>query len=278
VFELAAGSKYFKWAACDDWIAPTFLESCVRELEENPDAVLCQSLVKIVGDDGSVFETYDHTAHGTGRHRPSERFGGRLGGHRCMDIFGVIRADVLAPTPLIERHLGADRTLLLELALCGRFLLVPEFLFFNRDHVERFTRRGVTPQEELAWYAADHGRRIVSRTWTLYGTSLRLIPRRVDGRPERARCYGRLLRSVGYRRRWLDLIVEPVSHSTRGCSTPSGRSRAWFAVTDRDRCRITPRVRRRESGESCRRPFGKQGGDADGNDTSRRVRSPCRRS
>jgi hypothetical protein len=126
-----------------------------------------------------------------------------------MDTFGVIRADILASTPLIERHLGADRTLLLELALCGRFLLVPEFLF-NRDHVERFTRRGVTPQEELAWYAADHGRRIVSRTWTLYGMSLRPIPRRVDGRPERARCYGRLRRSVGYRRRWLDFVVEPV--------------------------------------------------------------------
>jgi glycosyltransferase involved in cell wall biosynthesis len=48
VFELAAGSLYFKWAACV-WIAPNFLERCVRELEENPDAVLCQSLVKIVG-------------------------------------------------------------------------------------------------------------------------------------------------------------------------------------------------------------------------------------
>jgi len=126
-----------------------------------------------------------------------------------MDTFGVIRADVLASTPLIERHLGADRTLLLELALCGRFLLLPEFLF-NRDHVELFTRRGVTAQEELAWYAADHGRRIVWRTWTLYGMSLRPIPRRVDGRPERARCCGRRGRSIGYRRRWLDFVVEPV--------------------------------------------------------------------
>ena len=118
-----------------------------------------------------------------------------------MDTSGVIRADVLASPPLIERDL--------ELALCGRFLLVPEFLF-NCDHVERSTRRGVTPQEERAWYAADHGRRIASRRWTLYGMSLRPIPRRVDGRPGRARCYGRLRRSVGYRRRWLDLIVEPV--------------------------------------------------------------------
>ena len=44
VFELA-GSKYCKWAACDR-IAPNFLERCVRELEENPDAALCQSLVR----------------------------------------------------------------------------------------------------------------------------------------------------------------------------------------------------------------------------------------
>ena len=56
----------------------------------------------------------------------------------------------------------------------GRFLSVPEYLVFNRDHAERFTRKGYTPQEELAWYRPGDGWR-VCRTWTLYSKGLQLI-------------------------------------------------------------------------------------------------------
>ena len=50
-FELASG-PYFKWAAHDDVLEPTYLEKCVAVLEQTPDAVLCQSLVKMVTDQG----------------------------------------------------------------------------------------------------------------------------------------------------------------------------------------------------------------------------------
>lgn len=210
VFQLAGSTRYFKWAACDDWIAPTFLEKCVRALDDDPDAVLCQSLVQIVDEDGSLLEIYDHADAGTSGPRPSDRFGARLRAHRCMDVFGVIRSDALAATPLIGCHLGADRTLLLELSLSGRFLLVPEFLFFNRDHAGRFTRRNQTPKEELAWYAPAGDTRGAWRTWVLYHSCLRLIRSRVEGPAERLRCYGHLLRSLGNRWRWMYLALEPI--------------------------------------------------------------------
>jgi glycosyltransferase involved in cell wall biosynthesis len=210
VFELAERGKYFKWAACDDWIAPTFLEKCIGRLEREPDAVLCQSLVEMVDDDGRYLEQFDHTRYGTDLPRASDRFGARLWTYRCMDVFGVIRSDLLASTGLIASALGADRTLLLELALCGRFVLVREPLFFNRDHDQRFTRRNQTPQEELAWYAPDRAPRGAWRTWTLYGTCLRLIRSRVASRAEQLRCLGHLVRSLGYRWRWAHLVLEPL--------------------------------------------------------------------
>lgn len=219
VFELAQGEKYFKWAAHDDWIAPAYLEACVRELEAQPDAVLCQSVVEIIDDTGQCRETYDHSRAGTSAPRLSDRFRARLEARRCTEIFGVIRADTLASTNLIGNHLSADRTLLLELALRGRFLLIPQPLFFNREHEGRFIRRGYAPREELAWYAPGVDRRIRWKTWTLYGKCLGMVGGRVERRSDRLRCYGHMLRSLKVQGRWKRLMLEPLMALSPGIAS-----------------------------------------------------------
>jgi glycosyltransferase involved in cell wall biosynthesis len=214
-FALARGA-YFKWAAHDDVLAPTFLEKCVAALDQAPDAVLCQSLVELVDEQGVRLEEYDLTAFGTDSPRPSVRFAARLRPHDCQDIFGVIRADVLRRTDLIGYHLGGDRTLLIDLALLGRFVLVPEVLFLNREHPWRFKRQHRYPSSELAWFTPGRTERSrfagwrMMRTWVLCGKSLRAVHRRVAGGPERLRCYAQLLASLRYRERWQYLLAEPL--------------------------------------------------------------------
>jgi glycosyltransferase involved in cell wall biosynthesis len=214
-FELARG-VYFKWAAHDDLLEPTYLEKCVAVLERTPDAVLCQSLVKIINDQGECLEEYDHTAFGTDSPKASVRFAARLRPHDTQEVFGVIRADVLRRTTLIGYHLGGDRTLLIELALLGRFALVPEPLFLNREHPQRFKRQHRYPSSELAWYTPGKARRgglsgwRMLRTWILYGTSARSVHRRVDKLPERLRCYRQLLASLRFRERTQYLLLEPL--------------------------------------------------------------------
>jgi glycosyltransferase involved in cell wall biosynthesis len=208
VFE-RAGGKYFKWAAHDDVIHPTYLARCVAALEAHPDAVLCQSVLEIVDGDGER-EIYDHTAFGTDRLRQSERLAARLRARRCTEVFGVIRRDALLGTALIADHVGADRTLLIELALRGRFVGVPELLFINRDHPERFTRRNKTLHAQAEWYAPADAPRRVLRTWILYATCLRLIRAHVADTAERRRCYALALRSLAYHRRWFRLVLEPL--------------------------------------------------------------------
>lgn len=209
-FELAEGSKYFKWAAHDDWIAPTYLQECVSQLENHPDAVVCQSLVEFVDPRGQPLQAFSPSIPNIDLPGRSDRFGAALKGLSvCAEIFGVIRTDVLATTALIGNHQGGDRTLLLELALCGRFLVVPQYLFFNRDHCERYSGR-YTPQEEVAWYGAKQGSRIPCRTWVLYAACLRLLRDRVDNVVERRRCYFHVLQSMAGQRRWKKLLLEPV--------------------------------------------------------------------
>jgi glycosyltransferase involved in cell wall biosynthesis len=214
-FELARG-VYFKWAAHDDLLERTYLEKCVAVLDRTPDAVLCQSLVKIINDQGECLEEYDHTAFGTDSPKASVRFAARLRPHDTQEVFGVIRSDVLRRTTLIGYHLGGDRTLLIELALLGRFALVPEPLFLNREHPRRFKRQHRYPSSELAWYTPDKARRgsvsgwRMLRTWILYGTSVRSVHRRVDKLPERLRCYRQLLASLRFRERTQYLLLEPL--------------------------------------------------------------------
>jgi glycosyltransferase involved in cell wall biosynthesis len=209
VFQRSSG-KYFKWAAHDDLIHPTYLARCIAALEADPDAVLCQSVLEIVDGDSGKREVYDHTAFGTDRPRQSDRLGARLRARRCTEVFGVIRRDALHGTALIADHVGADRTLLIELALRGRFVGVPELLFVNRDHPERFTRRNRTLHAQAAWYAPAGPQRRVLRTWTLYATCLRLVRAHATEPAERLRCYGQIIRSLVYHRRWFRLALEPI--------------------------------------------------------------------
>jgi len=213
-FELATG-RYFKWAAHDDVLEPTYLEKCIGMLEQHPDAVLCQSLVKIIDEQRRPLADYDHTAYGTDSPILSRRFAARLRPRDCQEIFGVIRSEVLRDTVLIDNHLGGDRTLLVELTLIGRFLLVAEFLFLNREHPRRFKRQHRHPTKELAWYTpgkikggVSHWRTL--RTWVLYAKALKAVHRRVRTLPDRMRCYGQLIASLRFRERWQYLLCEPL--------------------------------------------------------------------
>ena len=106
-------------------------------------------------------------------------------------------------------HVGADRTLLIELALRGRFTVVPEVLFFNRDHPDRATRQLKSMRAQAAWYAPDSPPPTTCGPGR-YTTSLRLVRRYVPEPAERRRCYVALFKSLAHRHGWFRLAFEPL--------------------------------------------------------------------
>lgn len=150
VFELSSG-PYFRWNSHDDLIKHTNLEKCVAVLNSRPDVVLCQPRTVLIGDDGSdlvLDATRDRYTDGSGGlfiEGPDPAFGEAddpidrfidVYEHaiRCMPIYGLMRRDVLARTSVIKFYFMADRGLLLEMSLYGRFHEIPEVLFLKRDH------------------------------------------------------------------------------------------------------------------------------------------------
>jgi glycosyltransferase involved in cell wall biosynthesis len=149
--ELSRG-RYFAWVAHDDMYDERFLQKCVDVLDENPDVVLSHCLVDFIDSAGRPLLVTDHERVIGPDGRPvmradrlhiaespevSERFHGVL--HKvnwCLQVFGIIRADVLPYTGLQRSYYGGDKVFLAEVALRGRFQQIEETLFHKRVHAE----------------------------------------------------------------------------------------------------------------------------------------------
>lgn len=185
-----ARGEYFRWASHDDLMEPEYLARCVAALDANPDAVLCHSQTRIIGDRGETFAVH---LPGLDAARPSDRFAAViLEPHWCVEIFGVIRTSALMRTRLEASYFGGDKTLLAELALLGRFLHVPEPLFVNRDHPER-SLRAVPFHKRQEFHDTGNVRRRVTH-WALYADYWRAVRRHLPDGAEKTRCHGHLVR------------------------------------------------------------------------------------
>ncbi len=158
VLSLAAG-EYFKWAAHDDLHAPTYLQKCVAVLDQDPSVVLCHSETEHIDSNGVRISLENHSGgflvDSEGRmlrlppNDPPRRLSSPRAHQRfadilakplvCVDIFGLVRTDVLRSTPGMGTFFGSDRVLLAELALRGRFHRVREALFYWRNHADQAT-------------------------------------------------------------------------------------------------------------------------------------------
>jgi glycosyltransferase involved in cell wall biosynthesis len=176
VFELST-APLFKWAAHDDLHHESYLETCVRLLEENPDVVLAHTGTAFIDDKAEILpfeqETGSFVDPRTGRRYwadvPSigdhpvavSRFWqvltrARWGTH----MFGVIRREILQRTSLLPNFAGSDRAMLAELALLGRFRCVDERLFLKRFHANV---SAVLDLHELRGFLSTDGKRYSRR-------------------------------------------------------------------------------------------------------------------
>jgi glycosyltransferase involved in cell wall biosynthesis len=133
VYSLARG-RYFKWAAHDDFCAPTLFEKCLQLLERDPGLVLAHSKVRVVDENGGFVEDYEWPMR-TDSPDPVTRFSDLLlNDHLCFQIFGVIRLNELRKLPSQGSYVNSDGVLLAQLGLLGRYAEITERLFINTRH------------------------------------------------------------------------------------------------------------------------------------------------
>ena len=130
-FDLSS-SEYFKWAADDDVYAPEFLRQCVAVLDQDPSVVVAYTKTKIIDEEGRITQDFD-VAVDTTSPKPHVRLYNTIGiDHFGIQMYGVMRADVLRKTQPYIGYAGWDHNTLAELCLLGQSYKVPEYLFFHR--------------------------------------------------------------------------------------------------------------------------------------------------
>jgi len=141
VFALSKG-RYFKWWAADDVCAPTFLEDCVRALDNDPTAVLACPRPTFIDASGRPAEGVERAFHHAAwSPRATVRFrqlieeymysGGITAG---LYMYGLMRSEALRQTRPLPGYAGADWITIAELILRGMFIEVPGQLLFVRAH------------------------------------------------------------------------------------------------------------------------------------------------
>lgn len=172
VFELARG-EFFMWAAGHDVRHPTQVSRCLEVLTEDASIVLCYSQVVWVDDEGEPLEIIHEYIDTRGLPDKIARLNVVLwslqGG---FPIYGVFRTDALKQTSVYTSVISPDMSLLIELAMIGKFAYIPE---------PEFKLRRARDHGDLEVYVAKHfqGGTIGRRPQKLYWRMMRELSARV---------------------------------------------------------------------------------------------------
>lgn len=182
-----ARGHFFKWVAADDEHEPAYLRRTLAALQTDPGAVLAHSRTVDIDEDGKVLSPVEHGLRFDAA-QPHERFSELTRqGYPSVQIFGLVRTDVLRRTGLHGPYPRSDRALLAELGLHGRLIEVDEILFRRREFASRVTRSHDLRQR-YAVFAGRPPRGPVFPSWRLLWEFWRAISRSPLPPAEKLRC------------------------------------------------------------------------------------------
>jgi glycosyltransferase involved in cell wall biosynthesis len=215
VFERASG-RYFKWAAHDDVIAPTFLERCVQVLARESEVVLSFPAISYMSEQGRT-EMMAHGDLSIRANSPIDRLHCFV--NHQLDrtdifwaVFGLIRSEALRRTGLLGKYVASDQVLLVKLLLLGHFYQLPESLYFRRVHPLASTvrlPRSRTYRERAMWYDTQNTAGLVLPNWRLIREILSAIGDGCLVQHGKAGCYYPIAKM--FARRWKRLAHELMS-------------------------------------------------------------------
>jgi len=180
--------EYFKWAAYDDLCEPAFIERCAEALDASPGAVLAYPRSRLIDEEGNLLADHDDGL-ALGEAEPHARLRKlvcALG--YANPVYGLVRASALRQTRLLGAYPSADYVLLLELALTGTFVEVPDRLFLRRVHPQMSRRVNPTAAAAASWFRPDARARHRMECWRLFFEHFVAIARAPLAPLERLRC------------------------------------------------------------------------------------------
>lgn len=168
-YELSSpSSEYFKWAAHDDVLLPTYLATCVEVLDKDPSVVCVHTLMQGINEHDTVTKNYPGDQFEKSSECHSRFYDAVCIGHQVIVGHALIRKSVLDKTKLFGGYPGSDWALQAELSLYGRLFTIPEYLFQRRSHPDRAYR--VPLYERIAIEdPTKEGKLVLPAWWQWFG-------------------------------------------------------------------------------------------------------------
>lgn len=205
-----AQGELFKMASHDDLYARDLLKRCVSALDEHPEAAVAHCWEAIIDHSGTVTKLLDYSVTADAPRAP-DRFRSLLFDGWDDYTYGVMRTKILLRTHLHGSHHFADRTINTELCLHGPFYMVPEWLYFRRDHMER--TEPYTVRSRCAYLDPRRENKLRNPAIRLYGEYIWAYVAAIRSAPisaaEKRECYRHLTRWLG--RRFMPMVKRSLS-------------------------------------------------------------------
>jgi len=147
-------SAYFRWAAYDDILEPTYLQRCVEILDADQAAAVAHSHVWRIDADGKRLGPMPEQRL-TASLRAATRFEGVVRYGEYNAIWGVMRSAAVRRTRMHGSYRSSDYVFLAELAVQGRFAIAPEYLFNLREHDGQYTGNHWSPETQAQWWGTQ---------------------------------------------------------------------------------------------------------------------------
>lgn len=199
-FELSSG-VYFRWLSADDFIGATAIEKSLALLKSHDDAALACTQTVFVDESGAEMRAYDEI-QALEHAGAFDRFRAAFEQDPwCNAVYGLVRRDTLTKTGLLGAFPGSDKALLVELAMHGRLLEVPEPLFFRRIHPGAYSY-GVSSARDREFYAPGSGKPSapIPRAWRHAHANARAALRSPAGSADKLRMLAHLARQAWWQR------------------------------------------------------------------------------
>jgi glycosyltransferase involved in cell wall biosynthesis len=194
-----ARAAYFKWTSASDLCEATLLERCAAVLDARPDAVLCYPRTRLFDETTGTMTDYVDGLD-LQDDDPVARFIACQKRMRLNNVMnGVVRRDALRRTRLMGSFLSADCCMIVELALHGKFVEVPEFLYYRRMEPQTATRLKSADEVREHWDPRSRAP-ITLPGWKMAREYYGAVWRAPLSLAQRARLSAHLLRWTGWAR------------------------------------------------------------------------------
>jgi glycosyltransferase involved in cell wall biosynthesis len=194
VFELCTARDYFRWSSHDDLIASTYLEKCMKVLDESPPTTVMAVPRRryITWEEGRVVGSAWEAVAGASTEAGLDPGQPIYPLHSYKDIdfatllrlaggwfptlaFCLCRTEALRKTRLLCPFPGADRMLIAEIRFLGEFVEVPEELYFQRLHPAAGWTGRKSLKQEMAWFDPRARTPVIPVLWGWYLQYLKAI-------------------------------------------------------------------------------------------------------